>query len=319
MNKDFKSIKELMKITKAAAAADKDEIFKTGFPVIDGHFSDVRAKKHKKFEKTNRSYSSVTGIETGFKDFDMYTGGLHNSDLVIVAARPAMGKTAFALDIAQYAAVYSKAPTAIFSLEMYAEQLSHRFLCNIAQVDVQNVRTGNLSMEECKKLIHGMEVVSDAPIYIDDTAGITAAELRTKCRKLKTEHSLGLVIVDYLQLMNGSSDRKKDLQQHDVAFNLRSLKEIARELDIPVIALYQLGRDADSRADHRPLLSDLRDSGAIEQYADMVCFIYRDGYYTRKHCENRNRAEVIIAKNRHGYTGSVNLEYNKDYFKYYDL
>ncbi len=283
------------------------------------HINDVLAEVLENIEKANHSDGSITGIETGFTDFDMRTSGLQNSDLIIVAARPAMGKTAFALNIAQYAAVHGKVPTAIFSMEMSAEQLGHRLLCSISQVDSQKVRTGNLSMDEWEKLIHGMGVMSEAPIYIDDTAGITAAELRAKCRKLKMEHDLGLVVVDYLQLMEGGSGRKSDSQQQDVAFNSKSLKGVARELDIPVIALSQLGRGPDSRTDHHPVLSDLRDSGAIEQDADMVCFLYRDEYYTKEHCEVPGQAEVNIAKHRHGPTGTVNLAWLGQYTQFANL
>ena len=281
--------------------------------------NEVMAEVLENIEQANRSANSITGIATGFRDFDERTSGLQNSDLVLIAARPAMGKTAFALNIAQFAAVFGKVPTAIFSLEMSAEQLGHRLLCSISHVDSQKVRTGKLETEDWEKLIHGMGIMSEAPIYIDDTAGITPTELRAKCRKLKMEHGLGLIVLDYLQLMNGGTGRRSDSQQQEVAFVSKSLKAVARELNIPVIALSQLSRSPDSRTDHRPVLSDLRDSGAIEQDADMVCFLYRDEYYTKEHCEVPGQAEVIIAKHRHGPTGTINLAWLGQYTQFANL
>lgn len=281
--------------------------------------NDVMSDVLENIERASRSDGSITGIATGFRDFDARTSGLQNSDLVLIAARPAMGKTAFALNIAQYAAVNGKVPTAIFSLEMSAEQLGQRLLCGISHVDSQKVRTGNLSPEDWEKLIHGMGVMSEAPIYIDDTAYITPTELRAKCRKLKMEHGLGLIVLDYLQLMNPGTGRKSDSQQQDVAFISKSLKAVAREINIPVIALSQLSRSPDSRTDHRPVLSDLRDSGAIEQDADMVCFLYRDEYYTKERCEVPGQAEVIIAKHRHGPTGTINLAWLGQYTQFANL
>ncbi|MBQ9605236.1 MAG: replicative DNA helicase [Firmicutes bacterium] len=283
------------------------------------HINEVLSNVLDNIEKANRSTGVITGIKTGFTEFDMKTSGLHDSDLILVAARPSMGKTAFALNIAQYAAVYGKVTTAIFSLEMSSEQLGHRLLCSISKVDSQKVRTGKLSTQDWQNLIEGMGIMSEAPIYIDDTAGITPTQLLAKCRKLKMEHDLGLIVIDYLQLMNGGTGRRGDSAQQEVAFISKSLKAVAREINVPVIALSQLSRGPDSRTDHRPVLSDLRDSGAIEQDADIVCFLYRDEYYTKERCEIPGQAEVIIAKHRNGPTGSINLRWLGQFTQFANL
>lgn len=282
------------------------------------HIKEVLHNTIDNIEKASKSDSNITGIATGFADFDRKTSGLQNSDLVLIAARPSMGKTAFALNIAQYAAVRGKVPTAIFSLEMSKEQLANRLACSEALVDAQHVRTGNLSTEEWFKLIHALGVLSDSPLYIDDTPGITPIELRSKCRKLKADMGLGLVVVDYLQLMNSGNRRDESVQQQ-VAFISKSLKAVARELDVPVVALSQLSRSCESRNDKRPMLSDLRDSGAIEQDADVVCFLYRDEYYNKEKSEKKNQAEVIIAKQRNGPTGTVELAWLGQYTKFGNL
>lgn len=283
------------------------------------HINEVLSNVLENVEIASKVTGSITGIRTGFKDFDTRTSGLQRSDLIIVAARPAMGKTAFALNIAQYAAVYGNVTTAIFSMEMSAEQLGHRLLCSMSKLDSQKVSTGDMDLNDWRQLIEGVGLMSEAPIYIDDTAGITPTELRAKCRKLKMEKNLGLVVVDYLQLMQGGTGRKNDSSQQEVAFYSKSLKSIARELDVPVIALSQLSRAPDSRTDHRPVLSDLRESGSIEQDADMVCFLYRDEYYTKEHCEVPGQAEVIIAKHRHGPTGTINLAWLGKYTQFANL
>ncbi len=283
------------------------------------HINEVLGEVIENIEKASRSTGNITGIRTGFADFDRITGGLQDSDLILVAARPSMGKTAFALNIAQYAAVYEKVPTAIFSLEMSAEQLGHRLLCSMAKVDSKKVSTGNLNMDEWRQLIEGVGIMSEAPMFIDSSVGITPSEMRAKCRKLKTEKNLGLIVIDYLQLMNSGSGRRNDSVQNEVAFISKSLKAIARELDVPVIALAQLSRGPEGRTDHRPMLSDLRDSGAIEQDADIVCFLYRDEYYTKEQCEVKGQAEVIIAKHRNGPTGTVHLAWLGQYTQFANL
>lgn len=282
------------------------------------HIKDVLHNTIDNIEKASKSDSHITGIETGFTDFDRKTSGLQNSDLILIAARPSMGKTAFALNIAQYVAVRGKVPTAIFSLEMSAEQLANRLACSEALIDAQNVRTGKLTNDEWMKLIHGLGVLSDSPIYIDDTPGITPTELRAKCRKLKLDKGLGLIVIDYLQLMD-SGKTKEDSVQQQVAYISKSLKAIARELNVPIIALSQLSRSCESRNDKRPMLSDLRDSGAIEQDADVVCFLYRDEYYNKEKSEKKNQAEVIIAKQRNGPTGTVDLAWLGQYTKFANL
>lgn len=282
------------------------------------HIHTVLIDTIDKIEKAASSNNSITGIETGFIDFDRKTAGLQNSDLILIAARPSMGKTAFALNIAQHAAVSCNVPTAIFSLEMSAEQLVNRLLCAEAMVDAQKVRTGGLDQEDWGNIAHAIGVLSESPIYIDDTSGITPLELRAKCRKLKLEKGLGLIVIDYLQLMNSGSTRRNESVQHEIAEISKSLKAIAREMNVPVIALSQLSRAVESRQDKRPMLSDLRDSGAIEQDADVVCFLYRDEYYN-KESEKKNQAEVIIAKQRNGPTGTVDLSWLGQYTKFGNL
>ena len=265
-----------------------------------------------KIEKASRSQGSVTGIPTGFIDLDYKMSGFQPSDLILVAARPSMGKTAFVLNIAQYMAFHNDVTAAIFSLEMSKEQLVNRLLALESKVDSQNIRTGNLEDEEWAKLIEGANIIGKSNLIIDDKPGISISELRSKCRKYKMEHNLGVIFIDYLQLMTGSG--RSESRQQEISEISRSLKALARELNVPVVALSQLSRAVEQRPDHRPMLSDLRESGAIEQDADVVMFIYRDDYYN-KDSENKNIAEIIIAKQRNGPIGTVNLVWLPNYTK----
>ena len=273
------------------------------------HIRDIAVDSIEKIEDIYRSKGKLTGVPTGFVDFDQKTAGLQKSDLILLAARPSMGKTAFALNIIQNAAIRGNVPTAIFSLEMSREQLVNRMLCSEAMLDAQRLRTGELTDSDWTDLIQAMGPLSQAPIYIDDTPGITPMEVRSKCRRLKVEKGLGLIVIDYLQLMSGNG--RTDSRQQEISDISRSLKAIAREMDAPVIALSQLSRACEQRADHRPMLSDLRESGAIEQDADVVAFLYRDEYYFPD-TEKKNQAELILAKNRNGPTGTVYLAWKKD-------
>ena len=284
-----------------------------------------------KIEKASQQSGTVTGIPTGFIDLDYRTAGLQPSDLVLVAARPSMGKTAFVLNIAQYVAFHENMCTAIFSLEMSKEQLVNRLFSLESRVDAQALRTGNLSDADWEKLVEGAGIIGDSELIIDDTPGISISELRSKCRKYKLEHDLKLVIIDYLQLMTGSG-RSTDSRQQEISDISRSLKALARELSVPVVALSQLARElsvpvvalsqlsraVEQRPDHRPMLSDLRESGAIEQDADVVMFIYRDDYYN-KDTELKGISEIIIAKQRNGPIGTVNLAWLPEYTKFANL
>ncbi len=258
-----------------------------------------------KIEAASRTKGNVTGLATGFKDLDYQTSGLQPSDLILVAARPSMGKTAFVLNIAQYMAFRSNLTVAIFSLEMSKEQLVNRLLSMESGVDAQKLRSGNLADSDWERLVEGAESVAGSHMIIDDTPGITLAELRSKCRKYKLENNLQIVMIDYLQLMSGSG-RSTDSRQQEISDISRGLKSLARELNVPVVALSQLSRAVEQRPDHRPMLSDLRESGAIEQDADVVMFIYRDSYYNRD-SENKDLAEINVAKQRNGPVGPVNL------------
>lgn len=258
-----------------------------------------------KIEMASRTKGNVTGIATGFKDLDYQTSGLQPSDLILIAARPSMGKTAFVLNIAQYMAFHNHETVAIFSLEMSKEQLVNRLLSMESGVDAQKLRNGNLTDNDWERLVEGAEGVARSNLIIDDTPGISLADLRSKCRKYKLEHHLGIVMIDYLQLMTGGG-RASESRQQEISDISRGLKSLARELNVPVIALSQLSRAVEQRPDHRPMLSDLRDSGAIEQDADVVMFLYRDAYYN-KDSEMKNLAEVIVAKQRNGPIGTINL------------
>ena len=259
---------------------------------------------------------TVTGISTGFRDLDYRTAGLQPSDLILIAARPSMGKTAFVLNIAQHIAFKLDLTVAIFSLEMSKEQLVNRLFSLQSSVDAQNLRTGQLNDEEWEKLIEGAGVIGRSNLYIDDTPGISVAELRSKCRKLKLEHNLSIVIIDYLQLMSGSG--RSDSRQQEISDISRALKGLARELRVPVVALSQLSRAVEQRPDHRPMMSDLRESGAIEQDADVVMFIYRDDYYNHD-TEKKDIAEIIIGKQRNGPIGTVELAWLPKYTKFANL
>lgn len=269
----------------------------------------------KKIEAAAQSNSTVTGIPTGFIDLDQKTSGLQPSDLILVAARPSMGKTAFVLNLAQYIAIRKQYTTAIFSLEMSREQLVNRLLSMESFINGQSMRTGRLEDREWDKLVESSGAVASSKLIIDDTPGISITELRSKCRKYKLEHDLKVVIIDYLQLMSGSSSYRDASRQQEISDISRSLKALARELQVPVIALSQLSRACESRPDHRPMLSDLRESGAIEQDADVVMFLYRDEYYN-KDSDAKGLAEVIIAKQRNGPTGTVELVWRGDYSQF---
>lgn len=268
-----------------------------------------------KIEKSSKTKGTVTGIPTGFIDLDYKTSGLQPSDLILVAARPSMGKTAFVLNIAQHVAFRSNKTVAIFSLEMSKEQLVNRLFSLESQVDAQLLRTGNLKDSDWEKLIEGAGVIGKSKMIIDDTPGISISELRSKCRKFKLEQGLDLIIIDYLQLMTGRVGGRAESRQQEISGISRSLKGLARELNVPVIALSQLSRAVEQRPDHRPMMSDLRESGAIEQDADVVMFIYRDDYYN-KDTDMKNIAEIIIAKQRNGPIGTVNLAWLPNYTKF---
>lgn len=271
------------------------------------YFEQVKTillETYNKIEELSKNKGKIVGVETGFRDFDLRTSGLNASDFILVAARPSMGKSSFAVNIAQYAAVHNQVPVAIFSLEMSKDQLVQRMLSSEANVELQKIRSGDLDEGDWLRLVQAAEPLSNAPIFIDDTPAITAMEIRSKARRLKLEHGLGLIVIDYLQLMAGRG--RYESRQQEVSEISRSLKALARELDVPVIALSQLSRAPEARQDHRPMLSDLRESGAIEQDADIVIFLYRDEYYNPE-TEKKNIAEAIIAKQRNGPTGTVEL------------
>jgi replicative DNA helicase len=259
----------------------------------------------------------VTGVPTGFLDFDKQTAGLQNSDLIVIAGRPSMGKSALALSIAEHAAVVEKIPVGFFSLEMSKEQLVQRLLCSHAKVDAHKVRSGFLAPSDWPRLTSAAGKLSDAPIYIDDSPAISALELRAKARRLKSHHDIKLIVLDYLQLMRGTISQSESRQQ-EISEISRSLKALARELDIPVIAISQLSRAVEARQDHRPQLSDLRESGAIEQDADVVVLLLREEYYSPTE-QNRGIAEVILAKQRNGPVGSIQLSFIKEYMRFENL
>lgn len=278
---------------------------------------DILVESFTQLEELYNRKQHITGVPTGFSDLDYRTAGLHGSELILIAARPAMGKSAFVLNIATNAALRGNTPVAIFSLEMSKEQMVNRILCSEAMVDSNKVRTGKLEDEDWGKLAEAIGPLSDTGIYIDDTPGISVMEIRAKCRKLKLEKDIGLVVIDYLQLVQGSSKRSSSREQ-EIAEISRSLKILAKELNVPVIALSQLSRAVEQRPDHRPMLSDLRESGSIEQDADIVMFLYRDDYYNED-SEKKNIAEVIIAKHRGGSTGTVDLGWLGSYTKFVNL
>lgn len=277
---------------------------------------DILMSTFYKIEELYKNRGQLTGVPSGFSDLDLKTSGFQPSDFILVAARPSMGKTSFALNVAQNAAIKTGLPVAIFSLEMSREQLVNRMICSTANIDSQKLRTGNLEDDDWPRLAAAMSPLSKAPIFIDDTPGIGVMDIRAKCRRLKLEKGLGMVMIDYLQLMQGRG--KAESRQQEVSEISRSLKGLARELNVPIITLSQLSRAPEARSDHRPILSDLRESGAIEQDADIVMFLYRDDYYN-KDSEKKNIAEVIIAKHRNGPTGTVELLWLGQYTKFVSI
>ena len=289
---------------------DKD---KKGYTPI----KDVLVESFTQLEELYNRKQHITGVPSGFSELDYKTAGFHGSDLVLIAARPAMGKSAFALNIATNAALRANVPVVIFSLEMSKEQMVNRILCSEAMVDSNKVRTGKLEDDDWTKLAASIGPLSEAEIYIDDTPGISVMEIRAKCRKLKLEKNIGMVVIDYLQLVQGSN-RKGGTREQEISEISRSLKILAKEIGVPVIALSQLSRAVEQRPDHRPMLSDLRESGAIEQDADIVMFLYRDDYYNPE-SEKKDIAEVIIAKHRGGSLGTVDLLWLGSYTKFVNL
>ena len=270
-----------------------------------------------KIEVASRNPGSVTGIPTGFIDLDYKTSGMQPSDFILIAARPSMGKTAFVLNLVDYVAVRNHMPCMIFSLEMSKEQLVNRMLSMESNVDSQKLRTGSLTDADWDAVVEGIGIIGGSKLIIDDTPGISITELRSKCRKMKLEYGLSMVIIDYLQLMSGSG-KSGDNRQQEISEISRSLKALARELNAPVVALSQLSRACETRQDHRPMLSDLRESGAIEQDADVVMFLYRDDYYN-KDTDKPNVAEVIIAKQRNGPIGTIELLWRPEYTKFVNM
>ncbi|THE10816.1 replicative DNA helicase [Bacillus timonensis] len=281
------------------------------------NIKDVLVQTYDNIETLHNRVGDITGIPTGFTELDKMTAGFQRNDLIIVAARPSVGKTAFALNIAQNVATKTDENVAIFSLEMGAEQLVMRMLCAEGNINAQNLRTGSLTPEDWSKLTMAMGSLSNSGIYIDDTPGIRVNEIRSKCRRLKQESGLGMILIDYLQLIQGNG-RSGENRQQEVSEISRSLKALARELKVPVIALSQLSRGVEQRQDKRPMMSDIRESGSIEQDADIVAFLYRDDYYD-KESENKNIIEIIIAKQRNGPVGTVSLAFVKEYNKFVNL
>lgn len=273
-------------------------------------------KTLEKIELASRTKGNVTGIPTGFYDLDYMTAGLQPSDFILIGARPSMGKTALVLNLAEYIAIRNNTPIAIFSLEMSREQLMNRMFAMEARVDLQKLRTGDLSDTDWEKLIESAGVIGKSGLIIDDTPGISIGELRSKCRKYKLEHNLSLVIIDYLQLMTGNG--RTDSRQQEISEISRSLKALAREIHAPVIAISQVNRACETRPDHRPMMSDLRESGSIEQDADVIMFLYRDEYYN-KDSDKKGIAEIIIAKQRNGSIGTVNLAWLPTLTKFANL
>lgn len=286
----------------------------TGYSQI----KDVLVDSFAQLERLYNQKEGITGVPSGFADLDLRTAGFHNSELIILAARPAMGKTSFALNIATNAATKSDIPVLIFSLEMSKEQLVNRILCSEAMVDSNKLKTGKIEENDWIKIVEALGPLSETEMYIDDTAGISITEIRAKARKLKLEKNIGLIIIDYLQLIQGSGNRRNGSREQEISEISRSLKILAKELDVPVIALSQLSRAAEQRSEHRPMLSDLRESGSIEQDADIVMFLYRDDYYNEE-SESKNIAEVIIAKNRTGSVGTAEMLWMSNYTKFANI
>ncbi len=305
--------------------AEKSIFEISGMKSRPSYFStrEIMKETFKNIEKLFERKELITGVPTGFTDLDHMTAGLQSSDLVIIAGRPSMGKTAFILNIVEHAGVFADpaVPVLVFSLEMSKEQLVQRMLCSVSRVDASRLRTGNLVDTDWSKLTNGASMLSEAPIYIDDTPGITVLELRAKARRLKAERNLGLVVVDYLQLMQGHNAESR---QQEISEISRSLKALAKELNVPVIALSQLNRSLENRTDKRPIMADLRESGAIEQDADVIMFIYREAVYCED-CRSRERtcekghekdAEIIVGKQRNGPIGTVHLTFRGQYTRF---
>jgi replicative DNA helicase len=331
--KEKSTLRQLIKVTEGITNQcylDKDKVEtileeteKKVFDILQkrntGDFvsiKDVVFHSLESIEAAAKNKGSVTGVATGFYDLDYKTAGLQPSDLILIAARPSMGKTAFVLNIAEYVALRSNVTTAIFSLEMSKDQLVKRILSMHSKVDSQAIRSGDLSDDDWLKLVESARTIGNSNLIIDDTSSISIGELRSKCRKFKLEHNLGLVIIDYLQLMSGS--KRSESRQQEISEISRSLKALAREINAPVVALSQLSRAVEQRPDKRPMLSDLRESGAIEQDADVVMFIYRDDYYNHD-SEDAGISEIIIGKQRNGPTGTVKLAWLSQYTKFANL
>lgn len=331
--KDKSTLRQMIKVTENISNEcylDKhnteeimDNAEKTVFDILQKrntgdlvNIKDIVIQSLESIEAAARNKGSVTGISTGFYDLDYKTAGLQPSDLVLIAARPSMGKTAFVLNIAEHVAIKNNTSTVIFSLEMSKDQLVKRIMAMHSKIDSQSLRTGDLSDDQWVELVDTARVIGNSNLIIDDTASISVSELRSKCRKLKLEHNLGLVIIDYLQLMTGN--RRSESRQQEISDISRSLKSLAREIDAPVVALSQLSRAVEQRPDKRPMLSDLRESGAIEQDADVVMFIYRDDYYNHD-SEESGVSEIIIGKQRNGPTGTVKLAWLPEYTKFANL
>ena len=299
-----------------------DNVEKKIFSITSGsdsvEFENITPILQRSFDRIRHAMDDpqgLTGISTGFKDFDNLTSGLQKSDLILLAARPSMGKTALALNMAMNSAIANNF-VAIFSLEMSKEQLGHRLLSSYSGINSQKLSTGNIDSNDFSSLAETLEYLTNRNLYIDDTAGISVLELRSKARKIKNEHGLDLIVIDYLQLMQGSPRKGADYnRQQEISEISRSLKALARELKVPILALSQLSRSVELRADKRPMLSDLRESGSLEQDADIVMFLYREEYYD-KETENNNVAELVIAKNRNGPTTSVNLQFDKECMRF---
>ncbi len=291
------------------------EILKQGTSSELSSIEDIAIEVYKKIQQSALSKDHITGLATGFTDLDNMTTGFQPSDFILVAARPSMGKTAFVLNVLEYVAVKKHNPAIIFSLEMSKEQLVNRFFAMDSGIDAQTLRTGRLDDSDWDRLLETANRIGSSNLIIDDTPAITVSELRSKCRKVKLERGLSLVVIDYLQLMSGNSKRSSDNRQQEVSDISRSLKALARELECPVVSLSQLSRAVESRQDKRPMLSDLRESGAIEQDADIVMFLYRDEYYNPD-SEHKDEAELIIAKQRNGPIGTVYLSWNSKTTKF---
>ncbi len=331
--KEKSTLRQLIKVTESITNEcylDKEKLEtiledseKKMFDILQkrnsGEFVSIKEivfKSLESIEAAARNKGSVTGVATGFYDLDYKTAGLQPSDLILIAARPSMGKTAFVLNIAEHVVLKNNVTTAIFSLEMSKDQLVKRIMSMHSKVNSQSMRTGDLSDDDWLKLVESARVIGNSNLIIDDTSSISISELRSKCRKFKLEHNLGLVIIDYLQLMSGS--KKSESRQQEISEISRSLKGLARELSVPVVALSQLSRAVEQRPDKRPMLSDLRESGAIEQDADIVMFLYRDDYYNHD-SEEAGISEVIIGKQRNGPTGTVKLAWLSQYTKFANL